>query len=134
MQAKKSIEAGKSDGAAKAEQNSRDSQGIAPGRRINVEMAHNLLLIWLDKNIDDNSVDRRNSITQLRCIVNRINTFTDTDKCVEFLGDTFPENVCTIIPGALCQKLVPLIHDVVQLHAIFILSENNTGHEKWTSD
>jgi hypothetical protein len=28
-------------------------------------MTHNLLLIWLNKNIDDNSVDRQNSITQL---------------------------------------------------------------------
>jgi hypothetical protein len=32
MKPKKSIEAAKSDGAAKAEQTSPDSQGIAPGR------------------------------------------------------------------------------------------------------
>jgi tetratricopeptide (TPR) repeat protein len=132
MEPKKSIGTGKSDRAAEAEQTSADSDGVAPCRRINVEMAQNVILIWSDKNIDDKSVDCRNTITELQRVVNTINTFTDVDKCIDFLTHTYPENVCIIIPGALCQNLVPLIHDVAQLHTIFILCENKTEHEQWT--
>jgi hypothetical protein len=33
------------------------SKDAAPCRRINVQTVQNVLLIWLDNNIDDNSVD-----------------------------------------------------------------------------
>jgi tetratricopeptide (TPR) repeat protein len=134
MKPKKSIGADKSAATVKAEHTSADSKGATPRRRINVEKAQNLLLIWLDKNIDENSVDCQNTITQLRCIVNTINTFTDADECVDFLTDIYLESVCMIISGALCQDVVPLIHHVAQLHTIFIFCENKTEHEQWAKD
>jgi tetratricopeptide (TPR) repeat protein len=134
MQPDKSTAAGKSDGAARAEQIAADSKGVAPCRRINVEMAQNLLLIWLDKNIDDNSVDYQNIVTELRRVVNTVKTFTNADKCVNFLTNIFQDSVCIIISGTLCRNVVPLIHDVAQLHTIFIFSENKTGHEQWAED
>jgi hypothetical protein len=47
------------------EQASAHSKCIVPCRRINVQMAQNVLLIWLDNNIDDNSAGCRNITTQL---------------------------------------------------------------------
>ncbi len=38
---------------------------IARRRRKNYQMVQNVLLIWLNNNIDDNSTDCRNNITQL---------------------------------------------------------------------
>ena len=34
-------------------------------RRANIKMVQNVLLIWLDNNIDDNSEDCRNTITTI---------------------------------------------------------------------
>jgi hypothetical protein len=62
----------KSGGAAKAGQSSVHSKRTTPGGRINIQMVQNVLLIWLDNNIDDNSNDCRNTITQLRRVVNNI--------------------------------------------------------------
>ena len=76
---KNSIAAGKYDGAEQASSHSKDAVGR---RRTNVQMAQNVLLIWLDKNIDDNSADCRNTITQLRRAVNAISTYTDDVKNV----------------------------------------------------
>jgi hypothetical protein len=123
--------AGTSGSAAKA---TAHSKSTVPYRRIHVQTVQNLLLIWLDKNINDNSADCRSTVNQLRRVVNSINTFTDVDQCVDFLTDIYPANVCIIISGVLCQTVVPLIHDVAQLDTVFIFSENDTEHEQWAKD
>src|SRR4051812_21362293 len=93
--------------AAKAEQVSAHSKGAVPRTRINIQMVQNVLLIWLDKNIDDNNADCRNTISQLRRAVNTINTFTDGDQCIQFLESKANEKACMIISGALGQRIVP---------------------------
>ena len=62
-------------------------------------MVQNVLLIWLDSNIDNNSADCRNTTMQLRRAVNSINTFTDGDQCIQFLEDMNQEKACMIISG-----------------------------------
>ena len=39
-----------------------------------------------------------------------------------------------IISSALCRNIVPLIHDIDQLHAVFILCRNKATHEQWAKD
>jgi tetratricopeptide (TPR) repeat protein len=99
--------------------------------RINERMVPNIRLIWLDINIDKNSINDQNTITQFRRVTNTIETFTDRDQCIDFLTDTCNENVILIISDALCRSIVPLIHDVTQLHTIFIFCENEARYERW---
>jgi hypothetical protein len=118
---------GKSDGAEKAQQTSavsKDAQGL-----IKVRMMQNVLLVWLDGNIDENNDDCKNTITQLRRSGNHIKTFTDGDQCIDFLTDIYTKKVIMIISGGFCQQIVPLIHDIPQIHSIFV-----TEHEKWTKE
>ncbi len=103
-------------------------------QRINMQMVQNVLLIWLDNDIDGNSVDCRNTLTQLRPIVNTIDIFTDCDQCVDFLTDISNEKVCMIISDATCRNTVPLIHDIDHVHSIFIFCTNKTRHEQWAKD
>ena len=49
-----------------------------------VRIVQNFTLLWLDSNIDEHDADFKNSLTQLRRIVNTINTFTNPDQCVSF--------------------------------------------------
>jgi tetratricopeptide (TPR) repeat protein len=116
------------------QQTSSSSKGAVPRPGINIQMVQNVLLIWLDNNIDDNSNDCRNTITQLRRVVNNIITFTDTDQCVDFLTNIDNENACMIISGALCQNLVPLIHDATHLYTIFIFCDDKKCHEQWAKE
>jgi tetratricopeptide (TPR) repeat protein len=104
-----------------------------PHRRGNMQMVQNVLLIWLDNKIDTNDPDYRNAITRLRCVINSINIFTDHDQCVNFLRDISNENICMIISSALCENIVPLIHDIAQLHTIFIFCGSKAEHEQWVS-
>jgi tetratricopeptide (TPR) repeat protein len=128
---KKSKAAAKSGGTAEAEQTSAHSPCVASGRRINVQMVQNVHLIWLDNNIDDNSTDCRNTITQLQCAVNTINTFTDGEDCIQFIDSMGDEKACMIISGSLGQKIVPRVHQMSHVDSIFIFCDSQQYHEQW---
>jgi hypothetical protein len=74
-----------SDGAEKAKQVSTLSTGALVHQPVNMKMVEDDLLIWLDGNINENSRDYRNTVTQLQCTVNAIGTFTDSDQCIQFI-------------------------------------------------
>jgi hypothetical protein len=86
----------------------------------NRRIVENSLLIGLDSTIDECNDDCRNIITELRCIVNSTNVFNDVDQCVEFLSQINDEKAFMIVSGALGQQIVPIIHDLPQLNAIYI--------------
>jgi hypothetical protein len=99
-------------------------------RQANIKMMQNALLIWLDNNIDDNNEACRNTVAQLRRTFNIVNTFTDPDQCIDYLTDISDGKVSIIISGALCEDIVPFIHDITQLDTIFIFGENQSRYEQ----
>jgi tetratricopeptide (TPR) repeat protein len=76
----------------------------------------------------------RDTISKLRRIINRINTFTNSDQCIQFLKSLNDEKAFIIISGALGQQVVTIMHDMPQLHAIFIFCGNKSRHEQWAKD
>jgi hypothetical protein len=66
-------------------------------KSIQIRIIQNYTLLWLDSNIDENNFDFKNSLTQLRRIVNSINTLTNPDQCVEFLNRIKEGNVFMIV-------------------------------------
>jgi hypothetical protein len=69
-----------------------------PGRMPHVRMMQNFLLVWLDGSIDeDNNDNCRNSITQLRQVVDTVDTFTAVDECIDFITDIKYEKVFMIV-------------------------------------
>ena len=78
-------------GAKKGERTSTVSKRAMPRRPVNIQRMQNVLLIWLDSNIDDTNEDCHNTISQLRYAVNDVNTYTDGDQCVQFI-DTITNN------------------------------------------
>ena len=124
----------KSGGAKKTDQASVVPKGARTQGRINIQMVQNVLLIWLDSNIDDNNEDCHNTISQLRRVVNTINTFTDGDQCIQFINNMDNEKACIIISGALGEHIVPRIHDMSQVDSIFIFCGNKKRHEQWTKE
>ncbi len=112
---------GKSSGAKKAEQASAVPKSAMPGSRVNIQRVQNVLLIWLDSKIDDNDENCRNTVTQLRCVVNDINKYTDDDQCIQFINTITNNKACMIISGSLGQQIVPRVHDMSQVDSIYLL-------------
>jgi len=120
--------------SGEAEQASAHSKGADSRRRINAQTVQNVLLIWLDNNIDDNSTDSRNTITQLQRVVNDINTFTDGEECIEFLDTITDNKACMIISGLLGKHIVPRVHNMFQVDSIFIFCGDEEHHKQWVKD
>ena len=121
-------------GKSKAPQASVQPKDAVSRRRMNIQMVQNVLLTWLDNNIDESSADYRNTITQLRRAVNTVNQYTDSEQCIEFLQTIDNEKVCMVISGSLGQHVVPRVHDMSQVDSIFIFCGNKEYHEQWAKE
>ncbi|CAF1304562.1 unnamed protein product, partial [Adineta steineri] len=110
------------------------SKGAESRQRINLQQMQNVLLIWLDNNIDENNDDCQNTIIKLRRAVNDTNTFTDVDQCFEFIETVVDKKACIIISGSLGQHFVPFVHNMSQVDSVFIFCDNRKYHEQWTKD
>ncbi|CAF2879297.1 unnamed protein product [Rotaria sp. Silwood2] len=98
------------------------------------DTVQNFLLIWLDTKIDESNNNYLNSIKQLRQTVNAIEIFRDTDKCIDYISELQNEKSFLIICGDLCQSIVPLIHNKVQLYSIYVFPGEQEKYEEWTKN
>ncbi|CAF1502717.1 unnamed protein product [Adineta steineri] len=103
-------------------------------RRMNMQRMQNVLLIWLDNNINDNNDDCSNTIKQLKCVVSNVNTFTDGEECVEFIQTITNNKICMIVSGSLGQHIVPRVHDISEVDTIFIFCNNQEWHKQWAKE
>ncbi|CAF4142231.1 unnamed protein product, partial [Adineta steineri] len=110
------------------------SMNAVANRRMNMQRMQNVLLIWLDNNINENNADCSNTIKQLKRVVNNINTFTNGDQCVEFIQTINNNKVCMIVSGSLGKHIVPHVHDMSQVDTIFIFCNNQEWHKQWTKE
>jgi uncharacterized protein with HEPN domain len=107
------------------------SKGTLQHRHTHVKMLQNSLLVWLDINIDTNTKDHQTAVTQLLQVVHDINIFTDSNQCIRFMEGLNDDKAYMIISGSLGQYIVPKVHDISQLDAIFIFCSDKKRHEQW---
>ncbi|CAF0765405.1 unnamed protein product [Adineta steineri] len=119
---------------ANAEHVSNFSKVTVASQRMSMQRMQNVLLVWLDNNIDETSVDCNNTIKQLKLVVNNINTFTDSKECVEFIQTINNNKVCMIVSGSLGQHIVPQVHCMPQVDTIFIFCNNQEWHKQWAKE
>jgi tetratricopeptide (TPR) repeat protein len=100
-------------------------------RRLTVQ---NFVLIWLDSNINESDEHYCDSMNELRQIVNTIHTFTDADQCVDFLTEIKEDKVFLVVTDVLGQQLVPRIHELPQLHSIYVFCGGKAKHEVWANE
>ena len=91
------------------------------------------VIIWFDSNLDESNEDTRNSIGQLRNIVDCIKTFTNADECIDCLQNIKDKTVFMIIHESFDRYLVlflNLIEDMTQLHSLYIINNDHVAKFK----
>ncbi|CAF1185774.1 unnamed protein product [Adineta steineri] len=116
--------------AAAASKSTASSDIRQPRQRI----AQNYLLVWVDASIDKANKDFRDTLAQLKNVVNDVNLCTEPNQCIQVLNKVDKERAFVIISGSLGEHLVPEIHGMPQLDAIYIFCNNKSGHEGWTQN
>ena len=95
----------------------------------------NFVLLWLDLNVsvalDD---EHRDIINQVRQIIYDINIFSDANKCLDYLYEIKHEKIFMIVSGSLGQHIVPHIHNMSKLDAIYVFCGQPANHEKWAQE
>ncbi|CAF4046162.1 unnamed protein product [Adineta steineri] len=97
-------------------------------------MTQNYLLIWVDVSIDEGKKDCQDTLTQLKNVVNDINLCTESEQCIQALNKAEKEQAFVITSGSLGQHLVPEIHDIPQLNAIYIFCGDESKHQGWAQN
>jgi hypothetical protein len=77
-----------------------DSSARAP-RRAHMQDVQNVLLIWMDNDIDEQSTNFRENMTELKRVINTIGTFIDANQCIEYLQSITNNKACMIISDSL---------------------------------
>ncbi|CAF5095428.1 unnamed protein product, partial [Rotaria sp. Silwood1] len=97
-------------------------------------MVENYMVIWVDGNIDMANEDCQNTLAQLRGVVNEVTECTTAEQCIAKLQENSEETSFVISSGALGQHLVPDIHGIPKLDAIYIFCGNKQWHEVWAKN
>ena len=79
-------------------------------------------LVWLDKHLENSSNIKK--LNQLRELDDKIKSFIDEEKCVNYIlkqdGKNTKSYIIFIISGALSKEIIPQIHDCTCILTIFI--------------
>ena len=94
-------------------------------------IVQNYLLVWLDADATTSNEDSQHTLEQLRTTVNEVNTFSEPEQCLTFLQGIRVEKVFLIVSGSLGRDVVPRIHPMAQVDAIFIFCGDKSRHEEW---
>ena len=103
-------------------------------QRFDPKMAQNILLIWLDSNIDQANTDCQHTLIHLKRVINTIHTFTNIDDCVQFLQKNQYDKICMIVSGSLGKQIIPHVHHMSYIAIIFIFCGNTQSNEQWVQD
>ncbi|CAF3966410.1 unnamed protein product, partial [Adineta steineri] len=121
----------KSDENVVGSSESTTSQNI---RQLRQRMAPNYLLVWIDASIDETNMDCQETLAQLKNVIDHVTLCTDPDRCIQVLNKVDKERAFVITSCLLSQHLVPEIHGMLQLEAIYIFCGDNSEHQKWTQN
>jgi hypothetical protein len=104
---------------------------ILPQHKQNLET---YFLIWLDAAVNS-SEENVEAQQQLRTSINHLTTFDDDNGCEEYIRSVSKhDRIILIVSGQLGQKLVPRIHQLQQIFAIYVYCMNKKQNEHWAQE
>jgi response regulator RpfG family c-di-GMP phosphodiesterase len=88
-------------------------------------------LIWLDDTTSNNDEDEKIK-EDLRSIINHLITFQHEETCQEYIENRPEEDrIILIVSDSFCYTLVPRIHQLRQVYAVYIHCQNTSTDEVW---
>jgi tetratricopeptide (TPR) repeat protein len=89
-------------------------------------MVENFLLIWL--NFQNNEFDKY-SLNQFRKIVNIIETFSDSEQCLEYLSQISNEKIFVISSHSFDPEFLSHLESMSQIQSIYFFSDNKIDYQ-----
>ena len=99
-------------------------------------IGRSFVVVWCDATIgsSSNSDDDTNTLLQLAGIVNKkrqlVHTFNEIEGCKNFIAHA--NNIFLIVSGQMGLELVPVVHNLDQIHSIYIFCINKPKYDVWS--
>ncbi|CAF1316803.1 unnamed protein product [Rotaria sordida] len=90
-------------------------------------------LIWCDADVDRTKENQHTQST-LRSTINYLKVFDNIDISEEYIKQNPDNKIVLIVSGKMGEQLVPHIHDLKQIHTIYVYCTNNAYHEIWAKN
>ena len=87
------------------------------------------LLFWIDSNINPQDDHFQVTLAQLQSVLGTIHVFNEGNECVKFLGSITDQNVFIVTSGSVGQQILPRVHKMSQVVAIFIFCMDRSKYE-----
>lgn len=109
-------------------------QTVTHDETINAEQCtvRNLILLWLDTNIDAAKKEYHDLVNTLRTVVDTVKLFTDSKTFKDCLTKIENEKVYVLISGSVGEHIIPSIHNLPQLELVFVFCRDRSRHKLWT--
>lgn len=89
----------------------------------------NFIVLWLNLDRSYSEKDINGCINELQHIGHPIETFTDSEDCVDFLTDLTDDDTFLILSGTQIKQLLLIMEDIPKLHGVYILDRQNILNE-----
>ena len=97
-----------------------------------VHFVEHSILVWLDASLDHSTETNRKNIDQFRRVTHLVQTFSDLNKCLDFLRSVDKENLFVVVSGSLGPPLCSSVDHLEQVRSIYIYCGNKSHHQEWT--
>lgn len=89
-------------------------------------------LIWLDSLVNQSS-ENLDCQRKLRNSINYLKTFEDSDQCEQYIRNlSSNDRLILIVSGRFGQQILPGIHNLRQVIAIYVYCMHKQSNEQWT--
>jgi hypothetical protein len=91
-------------------------------------------LLWLDAQVNTTE-ENRQAQRKLRQIINHLRTFDDQNECEQYISyASNQDRFVLIVSGRLGRQIVPEIHHLRQLSAIYVYCSDKKLNEEWAKN
>jgi hypothetical protein len=94
----------------------------------------NVVLVWIDGTIDLSDNNWQRMLDEMKAAVSTIKAFTCSDECHNYLRTMEKTRAFVISSGSLGRDIVPKIHGLTQVDAIYIFCDDISRHTVWTRE
>ncbi|CAF2513792.1 unnamed protein product [Rotaria sp. Silwood2] len=111
---------------------------MAAAKNTNAEIGRSNLetfsLIWLDAEVNTTEENRR-AQNRLRSIINQLIIFHNPNECRQYIMScSIEDRLILIASGRLSKELVPQIHHLRQLSAVYIFCRDKQAYKQWAKE
>jgi hypothetical protein len=91
-------------------------------------------LLWLDSSVNQSS-ENLDCQRKLRTSINYLKTFEDSNQCEQYIRTRSQhDRLILIVSGQLGQQILPYVHTLRQVIAIYVYCMDKQTNEQWTKN